>query len=101
MDAADFDPDAVDEDGLPLVYNEEKIAKFWSGRPGELLGRWTKFTAIAGGWVGDDMVVVLSHCPQQRGDNFGIRLGHKETSSCLYTSLLSCQVRRALCKRSC
>lgn len=27
MDAADFNPDEVDEDGLPLVYNEEKISQ--------------------------------------------------------------------------
>lgn len=48
MDDAGFDPDAVDEDGLPLVYNEERIAAFWGSRPTELLGRWTRFTAIAG-----------------------------------------------------
>ena len=39
LDDADFDPEAVDEEGLPLVYNEERIAAFWSGRPGELAGR--------------------------------------------------------------
>jgi hypothetical protein len=39
LDDADFDPDAVDEEGLPLVYNEQRIAAFWSGRPGELAGR--------------------------------------------------------------
>lgn len=53
MDDADFDPNAVDEDGLPMVYNESKIAQFWSKRPGELVGRWTRFTAISGegtGW---------------------------------------------------
>lgn len=53
MDDADFDPNAVDEDGLPMVYNEAKIAQFWSKRPGELVGRWTRFTAISGeltGW---------------------------------------------------
>ena len=26
LDDADFDPNAVDEDGLPLVYNEQRIA---------------------------------------------------------------------------
>ena len=48
MDDADFDPDAVDEEGLPLVYNEKRIAAFWGNRPGELFGRWTRFTAISG-----------------------------------------------------
>lgn len=38
MDDATFDPDAVDEDGLPLVYNEQRIASFWRKRPGELTG---------------------------------------------------------------
>lgn len=48
LDADDFDPDAVDEEGLPLVYNESRIAGFWSKRPGELASRWTRFAAIAG-----------------------------------------------------
>ncbi|KAJ9519587.1 hypothetical protein QJQ45_000673 [Haematococcus lacustris] len=51
LDAADFDPDAVDEDGLPLVYNEQRIAGYWGSRPGELLGRWAKFTAISAPWL--------------------------------------------------
>eukprot|EP00878_Enallax_costatus_P022842 GHUV01024272.1.p1 GENE.GHUV01024272.1~~GHUV01024272.1.p1 ORF type:complete len:684 (+),score=139.67 GHUV01024272.1:232-2283(+) len=51
LDADDFDPDAVDEEGLPLVYNEARIAKFWSKRPGELAGRWTRFAAIAAPWL--------------------------------------------------
>ena len=49
LDAADFDPNEVDEDGLPLVYNEESIAGYWRGRPGELASRWTKFAGISGG----------------------------------------------------
>lgn len=48
LDAADFDPDAVDEEGLPLVYNEARIAAFWGKRPGELASRWTRFAAISG-----------------------------------------------------
>ncbi|PNW83358.1 hypothetical protein CHLRE_05g246552v5 [Chlamydomonas reinhardtii] len=51
LDAADFDPDEVDEDGLPLVYNEERIAGYWGGRPGELAGRWTKFAAVSAPWL--------------------------------------------------
>jgi aarF domain-containing kinase len=51
MDAADFDPDEVDEDGLPLVYNEERIAQFWSKRPGELASRWGNFAAISTPWL--------------------------------------------------
>lgn len=35
LDQADFDPYEVDEDGLPLVYNEQRIAAFWKGKPGE------------------------------------------------------------------
>lgn len=34
MDHPDFDPYEVDADGLPLVYNEERIAGFWKGKPG-------------------------------------------------------------------
>ena len=41
----------VDEEGLPLIYNEEKIAAYWKGKPGELLGRWTRFTAISLPWL--------------------------------------------------
>eukprot|EP00879_Flechtneria_rotunda_P018081 GHRR01018954.1.p1 GENE.GHRR01018954.1~~GHRR01018954.1.p1 ORF type:complete len:193 (+),score=54.96 GHRR01018954.1:1089-1667(+) len=48
LDASDFDPNAVDEEGLPLVYNEARIAAFWSKRPGELASRWTRFAAIIG-----------------------------------------------------
>ena len=51
MDALDFDPNAVDEEGLPLVYNEAKIAAFWGSRPGELFSRWTRFTAISAPWL--------------------------------------------------
>ncbi|GAX80969.1 hypothetical protein CEUSTIGMA_g8404.t1 [Chlamydomonas eustigma] len=51
MDAADFDPDAVDEEGLPLVYNEKRIANFWGNRPGEMVGRWGRFTAVSAPWL--------------------------------------------------
>lgn len=34
MDQPDFDPYEVDADGLPLVYNEERIGAFWKGKPG-------------------------------------------------------------------
>lgn len=49
LDDDDFDPDAVDEDGLPLVYNEERIAAFWKDKPGELAGRWVLCTRA---WAG-------------------------------------------------
>lgn len=39
MDQADFDPYEIDADGLPLVYNEERIASFWKGKPGSRLPR--------------------------------------------------------------
>ncbi len=51
MDSADFDPNEVDEDGLPLVYNEERIAQFWSKRPGELASRWANFAAVSTPWL--------------------------------------------------
>jgi len=51
MDDAAFDPDAVDEEGLPIVYNEARIAEFWRTRPGELAARWTKFFGIAAPWL--------------------------------------------------
>lgn len=51
MRMADFDPDAVDEEGLPLVYNEDRIAEFWKKRPGELASRWTRFAGISLPWL--------------------------------------------------
>lgn len=48
MDEDDFDPDETDSEGLPLVYNEAKIADFWRSRPGELASRWAKFGRISG-----------------------------------------------------
>lgn len=51
MDSADFDPDEVDDDGLPLVYNEQRIASYWGGRPGELAARWATFAAISAPWL--------------------------------------------------
>eukprot|EP00798_Chlamydomonas_sp_ICE-L_P020473 gene20473-27261_t len=51
MDKGDFDPDAVDDEGLPLVYNEEKLSAFWSNRPGELASRFTRFTSISAPWL--------------------------------------------------
>ncbi len=33
------------------MYNEERISEFWKARPGELLTRWTRFTAIAAPWL--------------------------------------------------
>lgn len=51
MDAVDFDPDEVDEEGLPLVYNEERINAFWSARLGELAGRWASFAGISAPWL--------------------------------------------------
>ena len=41
----------MDDEGLPLVYNEKRIAAFWSGRPGELTSRWTNFVAVAAPWL--------------------------------------------------
>ena len=34
--------------GLPLVYNEAKIAAYWGNKPGELAKRWAKFARISG-----------------------------------------------------
>ena len=51
MDAVDFDPDEVDEEGLPLVYNEDRINAFWSARLGELAGRWATFAGISAPWL--------------------------------------------------
>lgn len=41
------DPNAVDEDGLPLVYSVDRIAKFWNTKPGELTERWSRFLRIS------------------------------------------------------
>ena len=51
MDAVDFDPDEVDEEGLPLVYNEDRINALWSARLGELAGRWATFARISAPWL--------------------------------------------------
>lgn len=51
MEIDGFDADAVDAEGLPLVYNEERIAAFWKQRPGELTSRWTRFAGIAVPWL--------------------------------------------------
>ena len=51
MDDAAFDPDAVDDEGLPIVYNEARIADFWRTRPAELAQRWAKFFGIAAPWL--------------------------------------------------
>lgn len=48
MDEVAFDPNAVDDEGLPLVYNEQRISEFWGSRPGELAARWGQFAAISG-----------------------------------------------------
>jgi hypothetical protein len=66
MDAADFDPDAVDEEGLPLVYNEARISEFWSTRPGELVGRWTRFTAVSAPWLTKVANAVITGRVQER-----------------------------------
>jgi len=54
LDDDDFDPDAVDDEGLPLVYNEQRIAAFWSTRPGELAGRCVGCCLVVGllAWCG-------------------------------------------------
>lgn len=33
------------------MYNEQRIADFWKGRPGELASRWTRFARIAVPWL--------------------------------------------------
>lgn len=46
-----FDATEVDNEGLPLVYNEAAIAAYWSDKPGELAGRWTNFAGVAAPWL--------------------------------------------------
>lgn len=43
----DEDAEAVDKDGLPLVYSVQRIAKFWDTKPGELASRWSRFLRIS------------------------------------------------------
>ena len=50
----------MDEDGLPLVYNEERLSQFWSKRPGELAGRWANFAAISAPWLTSMANAVIS-----------------------------------------
>ncbi|CAK0781480.1 hypothetical protein CVIRNUC_005384 [Coccomyxa viridis] len=58
-DDVGFDPDAVDEEGLPLVYNEAKITEFWRDRWGELASRWTTFAGITIPWLSRLATAVL------------------------------------------
>jgi len=51
MRMSDFDPNATDDEGLPLVYNEDRIAEFWKQRPGELAERWKRFAGISLPWL--------------------------------------------------
>eukprot|EP00798_Chlamydomonas_sp_ICE-L_P018062 gene18062-24485_t len=51
MDQQSFDPNATDEEGLPLVYNEEKISQFWGKQPGQLASRFSRFAGIAAPWL--------------------------------------------------
>ena len=37
----------MDDEGLPLVYSQEGIQQYWSGKSGELVSRWTEFLALA------------------------------------------------------
>ena len=37
----------LDDEGLPLVYSQEGIQQFWSGKSGELVGRWTEFLGLS------------------------------------------------------
>jgi len=41
------DPNATDEDGLPLVYSVGRIASYWDTRPSELAERWSRFLRIS------------------------------------------------------
>ena len=37
----------IDDEGLPLVYSQEGIQQYWSGKSGELVGRWTEFLSLS------------------------------------------------------
>lgn len=37
----------VDDEGLPLVYSQEGIQQYWSGKSGELVSRWTEFLSLS------------------------------------------------------
>lgn len=43
----EIDLNAVDEDGLPLVYSVNRIATFWNDKPVELAQRWSRFLRIS------------------------------------------------------
>jgi hypothetical protein len=73
LDDEGFDLEAVDEEGLPLVYNEARIAAFWSKRPGELASRWTRFAAISGEHV--IMMIIISISSSSSSDMGDFFLG--------------------------
>ncbi|DBB04853.1 TPA: hypothetical protein ACH3X3_010141 [Trebouxia sp. C0006] len=68
MDQADFDPYEIDTDGLPLVYNEERIASFWKGKPGELTSRWARFAAVSAPWLTKLAYAVIQGKLEERQD---------------------------------
>ena len=37
----------IDDEGLPLVYSNDGLQQYWSGRSGELVQRWTQFLTLA------------------------------------------------------
>jgi len=43
--------DAVDSDGLPLIFSVSKLNEFWGRYPGELTGRWAEFLGVASPWI--------------------------------------------------
>jgi len=46
LDEDDISGDLVDDDGMPLVYNMEKLEAYWEQYPGELTNRWAEFLGV-------------------------------------------------------
>lgn len=57
----DEDPNAVDADGLPLVYSVERIAKFWDLKPTDLSDRWRTFLRISSPFIARFFFSVLNN----------------------------------------
>ena len=43
----DIQAKLLDDEGLPLVYSQEGIQQYWSGKSGELVSRWTEFLSLS------------------------------------------------------
>ncbi len=65
MDDPTFDSDAVDEEGLPIVYNEQRIAEYCEWRRAELtLWGWGQGWQVQGMLSGEGASLLSAGVPE-------------------------------------